>query len=66
MKWFIVGANGWIGSKVCHMLESENQIVIKAQSRADDNEKLDLLKILRPLDYMRALRCSEQKYTQST
>jgi len=32
----IFGANGWIGSKVFKLLQSQNIIVVKAESRADD------------------------------
>jgi len=32
----IFGANGWIGSKVFKLLQAQNIIVVKAESRADD------------------------------
>lgn len=36
----VFGANGWIGSKVCHLLSEMNVCYVKALSRADDYESV--------------------------
>ena len=32
----LFGSNGWIGSKVIHLLKEKNIPIVKATSRADD------------------------------
>ena len=41
MKWLIYGSKGWIGSKVCHYLEINDQNIIRGISRVDDETKLE-------------------------
>tara|TARA_B100001094_G_scaffold310416_1_gene345019 strand:+ start:5970 stop:6818 length:849 start_codon:yes stop_codon:yes gene_type:complete len=38
MKWLVFGSNGWIGSMCVELLESQDEEVIRAKSRADDDK----------------------------
>jgi len=49
LRWLIWGGNGWIGSQICEFLESEGEFVVKAESRADDQQAvLKELRLVRP------------------
>lgn len=41
MKWLIYGSKGWIGGQVCELLEKENETVIHAKARADDEQAVE-------------------------
>ena len=41
MKWLIYGANGWIGGKVTKLLQDAGEIVVRAESRADDERAVE-------------------------
>jgi len=41
MKWLIYGYKGWIGGQVCQILNNLNEIIIPAQSRADDEIQVE-------------------------
>lgn len=41
MKWLIFGCNGWIGKQFCDILMSQNETVVCAKSRADDENSVE-------------------------
>ena len=41
MKWLIYGANGWIGSYVCDLLNDMDEIIIKSSLRVDNEKEIE-------------------------
>ena len=42
MKWLLFGHNGWIGTQVCKLLESDNSYTLyKSELRVDDTDKVE-------------------------
>lgn len=47
MKWLIFGGKGWIGSQICQLLKIQEETIIHANCRADDEQEVknELMKV---------------------